>query len=397
MIAGVPKETYPGEKRVAVIPAVLPQLAKLGLEVVLETGAGDAAGFPDDDYREKGARLAKREEVFSSADLILAVRSLAASPGAPPPDLSLIRPQHVVVGFLDPIGAPEGVKAMADRGPTAFAIDHVPRISRAQPMDALSSVATVIGYKAVLLAADTLPRMFPMMMTAGGTLTPAKVFVIGGGVAGLTAMSTARRLGAVVSAYDIRPAVKEQIESVGARFVELPLETKDTQDEGGYARAQDESFYRRQREVMAKVVAESDVVIATAAIPGKKAPILITAEMVDQMRPGSVIVDVAAEQGGNCELTRPKETVVRSSVTILGPVNLSAAVSHHASQLYARNIANFLALIVKNGQLSIDTSDEIVRETLVARGGNVVHPRLRDELGLPPLTATAAAPRRSGA
>jgi NAD(P) transhydrogenase subunit alpha len=384
MIAGAPKETYPGEKRVPLIPAVLPHLAKLGLEVVLEAGAGEAAGFPDHEYLEKGARLAKREEVFSAADLILSVRSLASSPGVPPPDLSLVRPRHTVVGFLDPVGAPEGVKALAERGPTAFALDLVPRISRAQPMDALSSVATVIGYKAVLLAADTLPRMFPMLMTAGGTLTPAKVFVIGGGVAGLTAIATARRLGAVVQAYDIRPAVKEQVESVGARFVELPLETADTQDEGGYAKAQDESFYRRQRELMAEVVAESDVVIATAAIPGRKAPVLVTGEMVDQMRPGSVIVDVAAEQGGNCELTRPREAVVRNGVTILGPVNVSAAVAHHASQLYARNMANFLALIVKNGALSFDVADEIVRATLVARGGEVVHDRLRETLGLAP-------------
>jgi NAD(P) transhydrogenase subunit alpha len=384
MIAGVPKETYPGEKRVAVIPAVLPHITKLGLEVLLETGAGEAAGFPDPDYAEKGARLARREEVFAAAELVLSVRSLASSPGAPLPDLGVLGPRHTVVGFLDPIGAPEGVKALAERGPTAFALDMVPRISRAQPMDALSSVATVIGYKAVLLAADTLPRMFPMLMTAGGTVTPAKVFVVGGGVAGLTAIATARRLGAVVQAYDIRPAVKEQVESVGARFVELPLETKDTQDEGGYAKAQDESFYRRQRELMARVVAESDVVIATAAIPGRKAPVLITGEMVDRMRPGSVIVDVAAEQGGNCELTRPREAVVRSGVTILGPVNVSASVAHHASQLYSKNMANFLALIVKGGTLSIDTADEIVRETLVARGGEVVHERLRETLGLAP-------------
>jgi len=384
MIAGVPKETYPGEKRVAVIPAVLPRITKLGLEVALEAGAGEAAGFPDDEYVEKGARLLKREEVFSAADLVLSVRSLASSPGVPPPDLKVLRPRHTVVGFLDPIGAPEGVKALAERGPTAFALDLVPRISRAQSMDALSSVATVIGYKAVLIAAETLPRMFPMLMTAGGTLTPAKVFVIGGGVAGLTAIATARRLGAVVQAYDIRPAVKEQVESVGARFVELPLETADTQDEGGYAKVQDESFYRRQRELMAAVVGESDVVIATAAIPGRKAPVLITGEMVDRMRPGSVIVDVAAEQGGNCELTRPRETVVRSGVTILGPVNVSASVAFHASQLYARNIATFLALILKDGALSIDTADEIVRATLVARGGEVVHERLRETLGLPP-------------
>jgi proton-translocating NAD(P)+ transhydrogenase subunit alpha len=386
MIAGVPKETYPGERRVAVIPAVAPSLAKLGIELLVEKNAGLAAGFPDDGYVEKGAKVAaSREEVFAASHAILQVRSLASSPTAPPPNLDLVRKGQVLVGFLDPIGAPGGIQAVADRGATAFALDLIPRITRAQAMDALSSMATIIGYKAVLLAADTTPRMFPMLMTAGGTLAPARVFVIGAGVAGLQAIATARRLGAVVEAYDVRPAVKEQIESLGAKFVELPIETGDAQDKGGYAKAMDETFYRRQRETMARAVAASDVVITTAAIPGKKAPVLITADMVTGMRPGSVIVDVAAEQGGNCEITRPGETVVRDGVTVLGPVNMASSVPTHASQMHARNTANFLALVVKEGALCIDMSDEIVAGTLVARDGEVVHPRLREALGLPAL------------
>jgi H+-translocating NAD(P) transhydrogenase subunit alpha len=388
MILGVPAETFPGERRVAVTPAVVPKLAELGLEVVIEAGAGEAAGFPDALYREKNARVVPRGEALA-AEMVVAVRSLASSHMAPPPDLSFLRPTQTVVGFLDPIGAPEGVKAIADRGVTAFALDLIPRISRAQAMDALSSQATVIGYKAVLLAADTLPRMFPLMMTAGGTLTPARVFVIGAGVAGLQAIATARRLGAVVEGYDIRPAAREQIESLGARVVELPMEAASAQDEGGYARAMDEEFYRRQRETMAKVVASADVVICTAAIPGRKAPILITADMVDAMRPGSVILDQAAEQGGNCELTQPGHVVTRAGVTVLGPVNVAAAVPNHASLMHARNVANFLALIVKGGRLVPDESDQIVRETLVARGGEVVHPRLREALGLPAAAGTA--------
>jgi H+-translocating NAD(P) transhydrogenase subunit alpha len=390
MKAGVPKETFPGERRVAVIPAVLPALGKLGIDVVIETEAGLAAGFPDEAYVEKGATVARtREDVFGQAEAILQVRSLASSRTAPPPNLGLVRKGQVLVGFLDPIGAPEGIQAVAERGATAFALDLIPRITRAQAMDALSSMATIIGYKAVLLAADTTPRMFPMLMTAGGTLTPARVFIIGAGVAGLQAIATARRLGAVVEAYDVRPAVKEQIESLGAKFVELPLETGGAQDKGGYAKAMDEEFYRRQRDTMARAVAAADVVITTAAIPGKKAPVLITAEMVAGMRPGSVIVDVAAEQGGNCELTRPGETVVKDAVTILGPVNMASSVPTHASQLHAKNVANFLALLVKEGALTIDMSDEIVRETLVARGGEVVHPRLREALGLPAPVAMA--------
>jgi proton-translocating NAD(P)+ transhydrogenase subunit alpha len=384
MIAGVAKESFPGERRVALVPAVLGSLKKAGIEVVLETGAGDAAGFPDEALAEKGARiLASRDEVFAAADAILGVRSLGGRADGPPPELALLRRDQVVVGLLDPLGAPAGIRDIAGRGATAFALELIPRITRAQSMDVLSSMATVAGYKAVLLAADTLPRLMPMLMTAAGTLTAARVFVIGAGVAGLQAIATARRLGAVVEAYDVRPVVKEQVESLGAKFVELPLEAGETQDAGGYARALDESFYRRQREVMARVVAASDAVITTAAVPGKKAPLLVTRDMVEAMHPGSVIVDLAAEQGGNCEATRAGERVEVGRVTVIGPVNLASSVPHHASQMYAKNLATFLALIARDGQLRIDTGDEIVRETLVARGGDVVHPRVLESLGAP--------------
>jgi len=380
MIVAILKDTLAGEHRVAMIPANLPALAKLGLEIVVEKGAGEAAGFPDAAYVEKGARVVgSRAEALKAADLLLAVRPLRGSDAI----FDGIESRHVTVGFMDPLAGPEGIRKFAARGGTAFALELLPRTTRAQAMDVLSSSATIVGYKAVLIAAAALPRMFPMMMTAGGTLTPARVFVIGGGVAGLQAIATAKRLGAVVQAYDVRPAVKEQVESLGGKFVELPLEAGDAQDKGGYAKEMDESFYRRQRETMAKVVAGVDVVISTAAVPGKKAPVLITGEMVDAMPPGSVIVDVAAEQGGNCEITRAGEDVVRNGVTVIGPVNLAASVPYHASQMFARNVANFLALVVKDGALKVDTADDIVRETLVAQGGEVVGARVREALGLP--------------
>jgi NAD(P) transhydrogenase subunit alpha len=386
MIAGVLKETFPGERRVALVPSAFPLLTKAGVEVVIESGAGVAAGFPDGAFKDKGARIATRAEVLEAARVLLQVRPLAGATGGP----EGLRPEHVLVGLLDPLGAPAGIQALAARGVTAFALELIPRITRAQAMDVLSSAATITGYKAVLLAASALPQMFPMLMTAGGTLAPARVFVIGAGVAGLQAIATAKRLGAVVQAYDVRPAVKEQVESLGAKFVELPLEAADAQDKGGYARAMDESFYRRQRETMLKVVAGSEVVIATAAVPGKKAPVLLTAEMVDAMPPGAVIVDVAAEQGGNCELTRPGETVTRGTVSVIGPLNLPSTVPQHASQMYGRNVATFLALIVAGGELKIDAADEILRETLVTRGGEVVHPRVREALSLPALSAAGA-------
>jgi NAD(P) transhydrogenase subunit alpha len=378
MKVGVPKETWPGETRVALIPASIAALRKSGLEVAVEQGAGTAAGFPDDAYVAQGAIVAPRADVFASAGIVLQVRATPADP--------LLRPGQAAIGFADPLGAPQAIREAAATGATVFAMELMPRITRAQSMDALSSMATIAGYKGVLLAANELPRMFPMLMTAAGTISPARVFIVGAGVAGLQAIAMARRLGARVEAYDVRPAVKEQVQSLGAKFVELPLESADAEDKGGYAKAQDESFYRRQREMMLKVVAASDVVITTALIPGKPAPILITTEMVEAMAPGSVVVDLAAERGGNCDLTRPDETVVHRGVKIVGPSNPPALVPYHASQMYAKNITTFLAhLLGKDGaaaeQLPIDTADEIARETLLTRGGEVVHPRVRELLG----------------
>jgi NAD(P) transhydrogenase subunit alpha len=388
MIIGVPVETYPLEQRVALVPALIPTLAKMGLEILVEQGAGEKAGFPDKAYEEQGARITpSRTELFSSANILLQVRGLGANPDAGYADLDLFRSGQVVVGLLNPLGAPEAARELAGRGVTAFALELLPRISRAQPMDALSSMATVAGYKAVLLAAGALNKMFPMMITAAGTITPAKVFVVGAGVAGLQAIATSRRLGAVVQAYDIRPVVKEQVQSLGAKFVELGLETKEAETAGGYAKAMDEEFYRRQREKMMQVVAENDVVITTAAVPGKKAPILITEEMVKKMRPGSVIVDLAAEGGGNCELTRPGETIEIHGVTIMGPINLPSTIPYHASQMYARNITAFLQNLMSNSNPRLNLEDQIIRDTLLTHQGEVVNPQVRELLGLPASSA----------
>jgi len=385
MIIGVPKETFPGERRVALVPGVVPSLVKAGCEVLVEQGAGDAAGYPDSVYAGKGARIAAtRHEVFKSADALLQVLGHGANDRTGRDDLALLHAGQVLIGFLRPLGDPRTVEEIARTGAIAFAVELMPRITRAQSMDALSSMATVAGFKAVVLAAEILPRMFPMLTTAAGTIPPAKALVIGAGVSGLQAIATARRLGAVVSGYDIRPAAKEQVQSLGARFVELPLAAAAAEDQRGYARAQDEAFYGRQRELLARVVAESDVVIATAVVPGKRAPVLITADMVTGMPWGSVIVDLAAERGGNCELTRPNETVVERGVTIIGAVNLASTVPAHASQMYAKNIAAFLLHLVKNGALQLDLEDEITRETLLTREGEVVHARIREALGLPP-------------
>ncbi|MBI2166057.1 MAG: Re/Si-specific NAD(P)(+) transhydrogenase subunit alpha [Chloroflexi bacterium] len=384
MIVGVPAETFPGEQRVALVPAVLPSLKKASLEVLVQQGAGSKAGFPDAAFQEQGARLVgSRSELFSSSDIIVQVRSLGANLEQEPPDLELMRPRQVLVGLLNPLGDPQAAKALAARGVSGFAMELLPRISRAQPMDVLSSMATIGGYKAVLLAASTLPKMFPMLMTAAGTVTPARVFILGAGVAGLQAIATARRLGAVVHAYDVRPEVKQQVESLGARFVELPLESEQAAGAGGYARAMDEEFYRRQRELMARVMAESDVVISTAAIPGRRAPVLITRDMVSQMRPGSVIVDLAADSGGNCEATRPGETVEVNGVKVLGAVNVASTVPYHASQMYARNVSAFLLNLVRDGQLRLNLEDPIIRDTLIVHQGEVTNPQVRELLGLP--------------
>ncbi len=387
MKIGVIKETYPGEQRVALVPAVLPSLTKGGMEVVIESTAGEPSGYSNSAYTEKGGTIAEsRDQVFEISDFILQVRLLGANPDAGKADVKKFRKGQMLVGMAEALSNPQSVQELATQGVTAFALELMPRITRAQSMDILSSMGTVAGYKAVLMAANTLPKMFPMLMTAAGTVTPARVLIIGAGVAGLQAISVARRLGAAVEAYDIRPAVKEQILSLGAKFVELPLETDDAEDKGGYAKAQDEAFYKKQRELLGQVIAASDVVISTAAVPGKKAPILITAEMVSGMAPGSVIVDLAAERGGNCELTKPGETIVAHGVTIQGPENLSSTIPYHASQMYAKNVATFLLHLVKKGELTLDMEDEITHETMMTQNGEVVQPRIREMLGLPALS-----------
>jgi NAD(P) transhydrogenase subunit alpha len=379
MKVGVARETFPGEHRAALVPASIPVLAKAGMEVVVEAGTGTAAGYTDDVYREKGATVADRAAVFA-CDIVLQVRALGANLEHGITDLSLMRRGQYVIGMCDPLGEPAAAKQMASQGVSLFALELIPRITRAQSMDVLSSMATVAGYKAVLLAAEALPKLFPMLITAAGTISPAKVFVIGAGVAGLQAIASAKRLGAVVQAYDVRAAVKEQIESLGAKFVEMPLAAGAAEGQGGYARQMDEDFYRRQRELMAQTVAASDVVITTAAIPGKPSPRLITADAVLGMQPGSVIVDLAAERGGNCELTKADQKIVEHGITILGPTNLPATVPFHASQMFAKNVTTFLLNLVKNGKLELNMGDEIIRETLVTHDGDVVNPRIRDLL-----------------
>jgi NAD(P) transhydrogenase subunit alpha len=381
---GVPRETFPGERRVALVPRACDALGKLGASVVVEQSAGLEAGFPDEQYATRGARSASRRDVFQS-DIILQVRSLGANPEAGRADLALLRPGQTVIGFGEPLTALEQDSALARTGVSFFAMELMPRITRAQSMDALSSMATIAGYKAVLLAATTLPKIFPMLMTAAGTVTPARVLILGAGVAGLQAIATSRRLGAVVSAYDVRSAVKEQIESLGAKFVVLDIDAGASEDKGGYAKAMGEDFYRRQRELLTNVIREQDVVVSTAAVPGKKAPILITTEMASALAPGSVIVDVAAERGGNCELTRPGETVLHNGITILGPLNLASSAPYHSSQMYSSNVVSFLKLMLaKDGSLQLNREDEIIRETLVTHAGEVVHARVNELLGLVP-------------
>jgi H+-translocating NAD(P) transhydrogenase subunit alpha len=388
VIVGVPKESYPGERRVALVPAVVPTLGKANIEVVVEAGAGISAGYPDSEYTAKGAKiLPNRAEVFRTAEIVTQVLCYGSNDKTGRADVSFYRRDQVLIGFLRPLGTQEVLGEIAAEGVTSFAVELMPRTTRAQSMDALSSMSTVSGYKAVVLAADALPRLFPMLTTAAGTITPARVLVIGAGVAGLQAIATARRLGAVTSAYDLRAAAKEQVLSLGARFVELPIEAADAQDARGYGKAQDEAFYAKQRDLLGRVVGESDVVIAAAVVPGKKSPVLVTAEMVKAMAPGSVIVDLAAERGGNCELTRPGEQIVAHGVTIIGYFNVASSVPYHASQMYARNLTAFLQLLVKNGQLNVNLQDDIIRETLLTRGGEIVNARVREFLQLPALVA----------
>lgn len=382
MIIGVPKETYPGEKRVALIPAIIPSLQKAGMEVHIESEAGVESGYPDAAYVEKGGTIvASRQQLFERAHVIAQVRTLGANPEQGKTDLPLMQQNQVIVGMAETLYNPQSIQELTTRQVRAFAMELMPRITRAQSMDVLSSMGTVAGYKAVLMAANALPKMFPMLMTAAGTVAPAKVFIIGAGVAGLQAISLARRLGASVEAYDVRPTVKEQVLSLGAKFMDLPLETQDAEEKGGYAKEQDEAFYGHEREMLTKGVASSDVVITTATVPGKKAPLLITADMVAGMAPGSVIIDLAAERGGNCELTQANQTVVSQGVTIIGTTNLPSLVPYHASQMYSKNIATFLLYLVKKGELTIDREDEITKETLLTCDGEIVHPKIREILG----------------
>jgi NAD(P) transhydrogenase subunit alpha len=386
MKVAVLRETFPGERRVALVPSLLPTLSKMGWQAVVESGAGEQAGFTDADYQERDAEIApNRAAAIQAAEVVLQVRALGANLEAGRADLDLFKPDQVVIGLCDPLGQPQAVKDLADRRVILFALELIPRITRAQSMDVLSSMATIAGYKAVLVAANHLPKMFPMMMTAAGTLTPAKVLVIGAGVAGLQAIASSRRQGAIVQAYDVRPAVKEQIESLGAKFVQLNLETAGAEDKGGYAKALSEEQEHRQREELAHVIANSDVVISTAAVPGRRSPLLITADAVRRMAKGSVIVDLAAERGGNCELTKADQVVVESGVTILGPTNLSSEVPQHASQMFAKNLVTFLQSLTKKGELVIDLKDEVIRDTLAAKDSQVQNPRLREMLNLGPL------------
>ena len=379
MVIGVPKEERAGETRVALSPTALPQLTKAGFDIVIESGAGDLAGYPDATFTDRGARIGSRDDVFA-ADVVVQVNVLGGDAGSA--DLARLRKGQVVVGAVAPFARPELVKAIAGTGATLFALELVPRSTRAQSMDILSSQAAVAGYKAVLLAANAMPKMFPLLTTAAGTIAPAKVFIVGAGVAGLGAIATSRRLGALVEAYDVRPAAREEVESLGARFVELPLETGQEEGSGGYATQLSEETIKKQQELMAKTVAASDVIITTAQVQGTTAPQIITTEMIKGMAAGSVIIDLAAEQGGNCEPTVAGETVDVDGVSVIGVVNLPGEIPVHASQLFGKNVANFMGLMVVDGKIDIDADDDVIRESVVARGGDVVNNRVREALGL---------------
>ncbi|PKM22909.1 MAG: NAD(P)(+) transhydrogenase (Re/Si-specific) subunit alpha [Gammaproteobacteria bacterium HGW-Gammaproteobacteria-14] len=393
MIIGIPKETCPGETRVAFTPAnVAAMMKKPDMRVLVEHGAGTAAGYADADYSTAGAELVGRDQVFAEANIVLQVQTPGSSGEHGAADLDAFKADQIVVGTMDPLGNPAFAKTLADRSVTGVALELVPRITRAQAMDVLSSMAMIAGYKAVLMAATTSNKMFPMNMTAAGTMNASRVLIMGVGVAGLQACSTAKRLGGIVEAYDVRPAAREQILSVGAKPVELDLDTAAAEGAGGYAKAQGEDFLKRQRELMTDVVRQMDVIITTAAIPGAKSPVLVTADMVKAMKPGSVIVDLAAERGGNCELTRAGETIVEHGVTIMGPINVPASVAFHASQMYGKNMENLLNLMIdRDGKLNLDMEDEIFQNTVVAHQGDVPQTRMRELLNLPPLAPQAAA------
>jgi len=396
-IVGVPAETFPDERRVALAPANITVLQKAGVDVIIQSGAGTPAGYADGEYEAAGAKLIDdRDQIFKQAEIILQVRTAGANPDNGTDDDSLLREGHTLIGMCDPLLGAGVMQGLADRGVTSFALELLPRITRAQSMDVLSSQASIAGYKAVLAAAAQLPRMCPMMMTAAGTIAPARFFVLGAGVAGLQAIATAKRLGAVVWSYDVRPAVKEEVLSLGAKFLEIELVKSADGKSGGYAEEMDEDFYRRQRQAMMNVIQESDVIITTAAIPGRKAPVLVTEEMVEHMPNGSIIVDMAAETGGNCALTKPREVTVEHGVIIDGTINIPSTVPYHSSQMYGRNITTFLLHLLKENALDGKSADEIVSETMVTHGGEVVNARVRSELGLPSLEEADAAETEDG-
>lgn len=392
MIVGVPKELFPGEMRVALNPDVAGQLIRKGFEVLVEKGAGLDAGYTDEAYTSKGAKLAKRDDVFKKSDIVVQVRAYGGDNSAGKADLKRMKKGQLIIGLTDPLGNPGMAADLAKAGVTSISMELIPRITRAQAMDVLSSQANIAGYKAVLIAAANLQKMFPMMMTAAGTIAPARAFILGAGVAGLQAIATAKRLGAVVHAFDVRPEVKEQIESLGGKFVEVEMDTTEAQGEGGYAKEQSEEFLKKQREAQSKVIAESDVVITTAAIPGKKSPVLVTKAQVVSMKPGSVIVDLASERGGNCELTEHGKTVVtKNGVVIIGPENITSTVAFHASQMYAKNIQTLVQhLVDKEGNLVLDMEDEITVGCVVTKDGEIIHPRVIE------LAASAGKKKSSG-
>lgn len=375
MRLAVPAETVSGERRVAAVPETVGRLVGAGYQVAVEQGAGSGAHFGDKAYEEKGALIATdRRGLLEGADITVAVQALPAD------DIGTMQSGSALICLLAPSANVDAIRRLAEQGVTAFALELVPRISRAQSMDALSSQALVGGYRAALIAAEKLPKFFPLFMTAAGTVPPAKVLVLGAGVAGLQAIATARRLGAVVEAYDVRAAAAEEVKSLGATFLDLPLETQE--GAGGYARAQSEDFLAKQRELIGSRVAESDAVITTAAVPGRKAPVLVTRDMVEAMRPGSVVVDLAADTGGNCELTQAGQDVVHNDVVVHGMRNAPSAMPTHASALFARNVANLLLLMTKDGTFAPDFEDEVVSGCCLTRGGKIVHPVAREALGL---------------
>ena len=386
MIIGITRELVAGENRVSLCPDNVQSLVDKGLELWVEQNAGAQAGFSDDDYISVGAKVVSdRDELFAKSDVILQVQSFGSNTENADDDLKRLKAKQLVIGMMDPLAQPQAAQQVAGTGATAIALEMVPRISRAQSMDVLSSMATLAGYRSVLLGAEAAPRILPMLMTAAGTLQPARVLIMGVGVAGLQACATAKRLGAVVEAYDVRPAAREQIISVGATPVELDLPTESSEGAGGYAKKQSEEFLRMQREQMTEVVARQDIIITTAAIPGAKSPILVTEDMLKAMKTGSVLVDLAAERGGNCESTQMGKTVVAHGVTIVGPENLASDVAFHASQMYGNNIQTLLELILEEGQINLDFEDEIVAGTVIAHGGEVPHPYMRKLLDLPSL------------